>query len=198
MTQNKGKTVLILEWNGTLPTKYGGTGSPITGLSGDLLRLDSNLNLEAFTPSYISSVAGVASVTWDGPRTSGPTPGIEWMMPVIKATWLGTAITDDATSAQDLTNATQCRLITSVQSAGATINTALAVESSTDFAVWNPFITLTIGNTTGIKDSGWLNIPADAKDFVYLRLVGTDGDAVTVPRFSQVKLYSIYYITRRY
>jgi len=96
-----------------------------------------------------------------------------------------TTTTGQATYITDLTDYTQARLFTSVQVAGAAATTALLLQYSTDNVNWNAFgSAVVIGNTTGAKDSSWFNIPAGAKTFVYVRLVGYGGNGTADPAFS--------------
>lgn len=129
-------------------------------------------------------------ITWGGTITSGTAPGIVWTnMPAGKTTWLhatsGT-LTHDATQQADLTGTSQARLACAVQVAGSGATTLLAVEYSTDGSNWSALLSLTIGSSTGLKATAWTAVPAGAKDEVYLRLVGQNGNGVADPRFSPV------------
>jgi hypothetical protein len=96
-----------------------------------------------------------------------------------------TGLTGQATYIADLTDYSQARFWTSVQIAGAATTTALLLQYSTDNTSWNAFGSpLVISNTTGVKDSGWFNIPSAAETFIYLRLVGYGGNGTADPGFS--------------
>ena len=125
---------------------------------------------------------------WVGSITFGATPGVIWgNMPAGTTSWLyGTSgtLAGDATFITDLTEYTECRLFTSMQVAGFQASTSITVQYSTDNTNWFTLVPLTIGNTTGAKDSGWLSIPNGARTFVYIRLVGAGGNGTVDPRFS--------------
>lgn len=89
----------------------------------------------------------------------------------------------------DLSNLTQARLITRVDVAGAT-GAKLAVQYSTDESSWNylddssgPFAII---DTTGLKISSFVNISTLALTDVFLRIVGTGGNGVADPNFSNI------------
>ena len=127
---------------------------------------------------------------WGGTVTVGVTPGIIWTnMPAGTSTWLNTAavITNDANYITDLTEYTECRLFTSMQVAGARTGTSLTVQYFNNETVqFETLVSVTIGNTTGVKDSGWISIPIIAKTETTIRLIGSNGDpsALIDPRFS--------------
>lgn len=125
---------------------------------------------------------------WGGTITAGVTPGIVWTnMPAGVTTWLhttNTTLTGDATYLTDFTEYTECRLFTSLQVAGAGATTLIKVQYSLNNSVWVDLVSLTIGNTTGAKDTNWQTIPVGARAFIYIRLVGQNGDAAADPRFS--------------
>lgn len=124
---------------------------------------------------------------WGGSITAGASPGIIWTnMPAAIATWLhSSTLTNDATYVTDLTEYTQCRLFTSMQVAGFGANTLIAVQYATTIAgVYSDLVSLTIGNTTGAKDTDWQTIPSGANGVVFIRLVGQNGNGVIDPRFS--------------
>jgi len=125
---------------------------------------------------------------WGGTINAGTTPGIVWTnMPAGVTTWLHTTTTTttgDATYVTDFTEYTQCRLFTSMQVAGAGATTLIKVQYSTDNVSYSDLVSLTIGNTTGAKDTNWQTIPVGARTFIYIRLVGQNGDAAADPRFS--------------
>jgi len=125
---------------------------------------------------------------WAGSIAVGATPGIIWTnMPAGITTWLQTTsgtLTGDGTFITDLTEYTECRLFTSLQVAAAAANTLIAVQYSLNNSTWADLVSLTIGNTTGAKDTNWQLIPDASKTFVYIRLVGQNGNAVVDPRFS--------------
>lgn len=128
------------------------------------------------------------SYTWDGPKTVGLTPGIVWTnMENATNIWLGTgpSLGQDAMYIGDFTEITQGRLFTAMGVAAAGPTSSLEVQYSLDgLTSWTPMITLAIGNTTGIKDSNWIRIPAGSQQFTYIRLVGYGGNGVADPRFS--------------
>lgn len=128
------------------------------------------------------------SYTWDGPKTVGLTPGIVWTnMENATNIWLGTgpSLGQDAMYIGDFTEITQGRLFTAMGVAAAGPTSSLEVQYSLNgLTSWTPMITLAIGNTTGIKDSNWIRIPAGAQQFTYIRLVGYGGNGVADPRFS--------------
>jgi len=125
---------------------------------------------------------------WGGTITAGATPGIVWTnMPAGVTTWLhttNTTLTGDATYLTDFTEYTGCRLFTSMQVAGAGATTLIKVQYSTDNVSYSDLVSLTIGNTTGAKDTNWASIPVAARTFIYIRLVGQNGDGAADPRFS--------------
>lgn len=85
----------------------------------------------------------------------------------------------------DFSTSTQCRLFTSLTVAAAAANTALIVQYSLNNVTWATFSPqLTLGTALGVKDTGWANIPATAKDFVYIRLVGYGGNGTADPAMS--------------
>jgi len=125
---------------------------------------------------------------WGGTITVGAAPGIVWTnMPAAVTTWLSSSsgtLTGDATYVTDFTEYTECRLFTSLQVAGAGATTLIKVQYSTDNSTWVDLVSLTIGNTTGAKDTNWASIPVGARTFIYIRLVGQNGDGAADPRFS--------------
>lgn len=137
-------------------------------------------------PHYQKSVT--ANMEWGGSVLAGTSPGIIWeLMPAGKTTWLhqtSTTLTGDATKLADLTDRRFVRLFTSIQVAGAASDTLIGVDYSLNNADWTNLGSLTIGDSTGAKDSGWLAIPALARGLVYLRLYGENGDGAASPRFS--------------
>jgi hypothetical protein len=127
---------------------------------------------------------------WNGTITPNTaTPGIIWTnMPAGLTTWLhttNTTLTQDATYVTDLTEYTECRLFTSIQVAGAGATTLIKVQYATTIAgAYSDLVSLTIGNTTGAKDTLWQPIPTGANGLVFIRLVGQNGNGVADPRFS--------------
>jgi len=140
--------------------------------------------------ALVANNAQVVSGTWSGAVTSGAAPGIVWSgMPSGKATWLHSSatLTGDANLFVSVYGVNRARLYTAVQVAGAAANTALGVDYSADDTTWNELITLTIGNTTGIKDSGWQTIGGITGE-LHFRLFGESGNGAASPRFSPVTL----------
>ena len=126
---------------------------------------------------------------WGGTIGAGTTPGIIWTnMPAGVTTWLHTTtgtLTQDATYVTDLTEYTECRLFTSMQVAGFQASTLIAVQYATTIGgVYSDLVSLTIGSTTGAKDTDWQTIPSGANGSVFIRLVGQNGDGIVDPRFS--------------
>lgn len=125
---------------------------------------------------------------WAGSIAAGAAPGIVWTnMPAGVTTWLQSAsgtLTGDGTFITDFTEYTECRLFTSLQVAGAGATTLIKVEYSLNNVAWVDLVSLTIGNTTGAKDTTWQSIPVGARALVYIRLVGQNGDGAADPRFS--------------
>ena len=128
---------------------------------------------------------------WGGTVTAGITPGIIWTnMSAGTKTWLhsgANVLTNDANYITDLTEYTECRLFTSMQVAGARTGTSLTVQYFNNETVqFETLVSVTIGNTTGVKDSGWISIPIIAKTETTIRLIGSNGDpsALIDPRFS--------------
>lgn len=126
---------------------------------------------------------------WGGSIAAGTTPGIIWTnMPAGITTWLHTGsgtLTQDATYVTDLTEFTECRLFTSIQVAGAGATTLIAVQYATTIGgVYSTLVSLTIGNTTGAKDTDWQPIPSGANGLVFIRLIGQNGNGTADPRFS--------------
>lgn len=131
-------------------------------------------------------------IEWSGSILAGVTPGIIWaLMPAGKTTFLhqtSTTLTGDATKLVDLSGAKWARLFVSVQVAGAAADTLLGVEYSLDNSSWATLVSLTIENSTGAKDSGFVSIPSAARTVVYLRLYGQNGNGIASPQFSSVDL----------
>jgi hypothetical protein len=125
---------------------------------------------------------------WGGTITAGAAPGIVWTnMPAALAVWLNSSatLTNDSTFITDLTEYTECRLFTSLQVAGAAATTLIKVQySPTIGGTYLDMVSVTIGNTTGAKDSGWVSIPVEARGLEYIRLVGQNGNGTIDPRFS--------------
>lgn len=126
---------------------------------------------------------------WGGSIAAGTSPGIIWTnMPAGITTWLHTtsaSLTQDATYVTDLTEYTECRLFTSMQVAGAGATTLIAVQYATTIGgTYSTLVSLTIGSTTGGKDTDWQTIPSGANGLVFIRLVGQNGDGGVDPRFS--------------
>lgn len=137
----------------------------------------------------IDSSSAKLRIQWFGTIPAGTVPGIVWTnMPVLLTTWLhqtsGT-ITGDATYIVDLTEYTEYRFFFSKQAAGATAS-VLNVQYSFDNVTWQitTLATLPIGTGTGVRDSGWLPILANARTFIYIRLTGIGGNGTADPRFS--------------
>jgi len=104
---------------------------------------------------------------WVGSIAFGTAPGIIWTnMPAATTSWLygaGGTLAGDATFITDFTEYTECRLFTSMQVAGFSASTSITVQYSTNNSTWFTLVPLTIGNTTGAKDSGWVSISGDAR-----------------------------------
>ena len=84
-----------------------------------------------------------------------------------------------------MTEYTQCRLFTSLQVAGAGATTLIKVQYATTIGgAYSDLVSLTIGNTTGAKDTNWQTIPVGANGLVFIRLVGQNGNGTIDPRFS--------------
>lgn len=137
----------------------------------------------------IDSSSAKLRVQWFGTITAGAAPGIVWTnMPLGITTWLhqtsGT-ITGDATYIVDLTEYTEYRFYFSRQVAG-TATSVLNVQYSFDNVTWEltTLATQPIGTGTGVRDSGWLPILANARTFIYIRLVGVGGNGTADPRLS--------------
>lgn len=172
--------------NGQIPFFSGSTGY-LTGSNNftfDVSQRRLNVTASLF---LTGSTSTRMSYTWDGPKTLGAYPGIVWTnMPLTTTTWLGTAgATSDAHYIGDFTEVTQGRLFTVMGAAAASTSASLQVHFSLDGATnWQTMLSTTIGNSTGIKDSGWTSLPTGSKQFVYIRLIGLNGDGATDPRFS--------------
>lgn len=83
----------------------------------------------------------------------------------------------------DLTNARQVRLTCDVNQAGSS-GTDLVLRYSTDNGSnWTSITEVTI-DSTGIKDSGWVSLPAGAKAFVLTGLWTKDGNATADPQLN--------------
>lgn len=134
---------------------------------------------------------------WFGRQVQGSSPTvttviINWNnMPFGTAhTWLNTtanALTGDATFISDLTEYTEVRFFFSVFSSSANSGKSLIVQISLDNSSWTNLSSLlmgTNGSPLQSKDSGWISIPTNFRNFVYLRLVGAGGTLVSSPRFS--------------
>lgn len=119
----------------------------------------------------------------------GNAPILVWTnMPIAPTTWLHSTngtFTGDATYIVDLTEYSQVRFFFSLQVAGTAAST-LSVQYSLNNSTWEvtPLATQTVGNTLGLKDSGWLTIPVAARTFVFIRLIGGGGNNTADPRFS--------------
>jgi hypothetical protein len=156
----------------TSQSKFRVTGS--TNLNGNLFQTGST----STRMTYI----------WDGPKTVGVIPGIEWTnMENQPNTWLGSGggLTRDSMYIGDFTEITQGRLFTAMSVGGAGATASLEVQYSLDgTTAWTPMITLVVGTSGGIKDSGWARIPAGSQQFTYIRLVGFGGNGIVDPKFS--------------
>jgi hypothetical protein len=165
------------------------SGSASSSYANERLTFDTSQNKLNITASLFltGSSSTRMSYIWDGPKTVGATPGIIWTnMPYATSTWLGSAaaITSDAHYIGDFTEITQGRLFTALAVAG-TPTSSLFVQYSLDgITAWGNMVGVTVGNVAGFRDSGWVNIPAASKQFVYIRLVGLGGDGALDPRFS--------------
>jgi hypothetical protein len=92
----------------------------------------------------------------------------------------------------DLTNVDEARITAYVNTAGSA-SAQLRIQYSTDQTTWN-YLDAASGpatgviNTTGLKVSAWSSIVAGAKGDVFIRIVGTQGDAVADPAFGMIDL----------
>ncbi len=91
----------------------------------------------------------------------------------------------------DLTNATQVRLTVAVGTAGSD-SAELRGQYSTDESNWyyldgasGPGVPI---NAVGLQVSSWVNLVADAKTDVYIRIIGINGDGRTDPKFGLITL----------
>lgn len=92
----------------------------------------------------------------------------------------------------NLVDARLARLIANIETAGST-NAKLRVQYSLNGTTWyyldntnsKPSVAI---NTTGVKVSGWCVLDSGARDDVYLRIVGIDGDGVADPAFGHIVL----------
>lgn len=89
----------------------------------------------------------------------------------------------------DLSDKQQIRLDGRVVSAGAT-GAVLGIDYSTDESAWTTLATEIVIDATGVKDSGWVNLPAGAKADVFLRIYGTGGDASASPSFGTITAFA--------
>lgn len=99
--------------------------------------------------------------------------------------------TEETYTRLDLTNANEVRLTAWLSTAGSA-NAKIRGQYSTDLSTWNyldggtgPSINI---NTTGVVNSGWVDLAAAAKADVYLRIVGIDGNNNADPDFGAVTL----------
>jgi hypothetical protein len=91
----------------------------------------------------------------------------------------------------DLTGASAVRLTVVMRVAG-TATAKLRAQYSTDQVNWYYFDGVTGPsvnvNAVGLQVSGWVNLANAAKQDVYIRLVGLDGNGATDPRFALITL----------
>lgn len=88
---------------------------------------------------------------------------------------------------QDLTYASQVRFSANVVTAGAPA-TDLRVQYSTDQTTWTNLTGTSVNiSTTGLKVSTFTNLPAGAKQDVFLRVAGI-GNGSADPRFALMSL----------
>lgn len=176
--------------NNSIQYNNNGTVSGSTSLlySGGTVFFTGNTRLDGEF-YLINSSSAKLKIQWFGAQAPGTSPGIIWTnMPALPTTWLhqtsGT-LTGDATFIVDLTEYTEFRFFTSLQVAGF-ITSQLSIQYSFNNSTWEvtPLVLLSIGNTTGAKDSGWVSIPEAARTFVYIRLIGGAGNGIADPRFS--------------
>jgi hypothetical protein len=88
----------------------------------------------------------------------------------------------------DLTAANQCRFLSNVSVQGAA-SSQLRVQYSMDQSTWIdlPGTTISTG-TTGLQVSTFTNLPAGAKQDVFLRVVGQNGDGNADPAYGSMSL----------
>lgn len=90
----------------------------------------------------------------------------------------------------DLTGKTQVRLTARVLTVGNT-NAQLRLQWSTDESTWyyfsdvgvNPYVLI---DSLGTNVSSWVSMQENAKDDVFIRLVGANGDGVKDPQFGLI------------
>lgn len=159
-------------------TKKGGV--PATGTpAGKYLKDDGTWETPAgggvVLPAHISFLQDGVDVAW----TNMPAALTEFQ-------GLTTKRTKD-----ELTNATQARLIVNIGVVGAT-NAEIRAQYSTDQSTWyyldnvdGPKANIA---TLGLRVSAWITLVAGAKADVFLRLVGINGDGAKDPKFGGVQL----------
>jgi len=89
----------------------------------------------------------------------------------------------------DLTNYKSARLIVNVDTAGFA-GASLRLQYSLNEADWS-YLDGATGpdcdiSATGVEESTWVTLEAAAKDDVYLRLVGINGDGIEDPKFGSI------------
>jgi hypothetical protein len=89
---------------------------------------------------------------------------------------------------QDLTGALQARYITNVGVAGGS-SSQLRVQYSTDQTTWIDLPGTAVStSTTGLKVSTFTDLPAGAKQDVFLRVVGQGGNGFSDPSYGTMTL----------
>jgi hypothetical protein len=119
---------------------------------------------------------------------SHPNSSLTWTnMPLATTEFIGNAYNRQKV---DLHNVTHYRLVVNqavAGYAGADIN----LQYSTNGTTWQSADTagageLDVGTGTGVKVSAWATLVSGARDDVWIRLVGKDGNGVVDPQFRQV------------
>jgi len=88
----------------------------------------------------------------------------------------------------DMTAATQARLVSNVAVAGGAA-ALLKIQYSTDQTTWTDLPGASIAiNTTGLQVSAFTAVPAGAKQDVFLRVVGLNGNGSADPAFGVTSL----------
>jgi len=159
----------------TSQSKFVVTGS--TNLNGNLYQTGSTSTRMSFI--------------WDGTKTVGATPGVEWTnMENQTNQWLGSGGFGGTPQMYSVyfgnfTEITQGKLFTNLGTIAGGATCSLEVQYSVDLGVnWFPMVTLTVGNAIGYKDSGWQRTPTASMADCYIRLVGWGGDGLRDPMFS--------------
>lgn len=126
---------------------------------------------------------------WNAVHTSPP-----FVIPIVGAltTWTNqpataTEFTGTPRTKVDLSAADQVRIVLCVAVVGFT-GATLAIQYSTDQSAWSTLTTAAVIDALNVQVSTWTSIPTGAKADVFVRVLGTGGNAVVDPQIKLVQL----------